>query len=454
MPRLIQGSVKLTMFRMAFPMLAGTIAMNAYNLADTWYVARLGTLPLAAMGFTFPIVMLLTFIAGGIGSGVTTLTSHALGRSDQKCASQTVTHGMVLMFLVAGLMSVAGYFSINWVFSMLGADAQTLPLIGQYMGTWYLGAVFMVLPMMGNGILISCGDSKAASRFILLGAVLNVILDPIMIFGWLGFPALGIFGAALATVISQAISTIWLFYLLSIKHRLLSFERGTLNGLLTTWRSILGFAIPGCISMMLMPVSSAVITGLVSRFGNVAVAACGAATRIESFAFVVPMALGMSMTPFVSQNFGAGRLDRIREAQSLSTRFALIYGGFIAIAFVLATPLFTWVFTSDPKVAEVLASYIRIISFGYGMMEVHRYSGFFLTGMHRPIAATGLNAVRVVVLLLPLSYAGMYFFGIRGIFAGRLITDLIVGTLGLIFIRRVLASTRLQAPAPSTSSLR
>jgi putative MATE family efflux protein len=439
MPQLTQGSVKRTLFRMAFPMLAGTISMSAYNLADTWYVSLLGTLPLAAMGFTFPVIMLLTFVAGSIGTGVTTLSSHALGKNDRDTAGDIVTHGIMFTVMVAVSMAIIGYNTIEFVFTRLGADALTLPLIGDYMRTWYLGALTMALPMMGNGILIACGDSKGASRFIMLGMAINVILDPIMIFGWFGFPALGIMGAALATIISQGISSLWLFYLLSIRHGLLRLH--TNNPFLQSCRKILGFAIPSSLSMMLMPISSAVITALLSRYGNEAVAAAGAASRIEMFAFVVPMALGISMTPYISQNLGAGRIDRIREGKNVASTFALAYGAFIAIAFYLTAPLMSSIFTSDPEVSRILIMYVRIISFGYGMMEVHRYCGFVMTGMHRPINATMLNAIRVIVLLIPLSYAGAYYGGIRGIFFGRLITDLTVGTIGLIWISRVIHAT-------------
>ncbi|HNW34178.1 MAG TPA: MATE family efflux transporter [Candidatus Ozemobacteraceae bacterium] len=449
---LVQGNVKRTLFRMAFPMLAGTFAMNAYNFADTWFVAKLGTLPLAAMGFSFPIVMLLTFIAGGIGTGVTTLFSHAIGRHDQKTATRLVTHGVMLTILVAELMSIVGYLSITPVFSWLGADAATMPLIGAYMRTWYLGAVFMVLPMLGNGILISVGDSKSASSFIMLGTILNVILDPIMIFGFMGFPALGMLGAALATVLSEAVSTVWLFYLLIRKHHLLAFKDWGFGDFVGSCRSILGFAVPSIISMMLMPISSAIITGILSRFGNEAVAACGAASRIESFAFIIPMALGISMTPFISQNFGAGRLDRIREAKTISTGFALIYGGFMAVLFFLGAPLLAAIFTDDPNVAGILMAYVRTVSFGYGMMEVHRYCGFILTGMHRPASATTLNAIRILVLLIPLSYIGVYIWGVRGVFAARLITDLTVGSIGLVWVSRVLRTAPDVAVTPLAGS--
>lgn len=437
---LVDKSVRRTLFSMAFPMLAGTFAMNAYNLTDTWFVSRLGTLPLAAMGFVFPVVALLTCVAGGIGSGVTTLTSHAIGRHDQTDASRMVCHGLLLTMSVTAVMSIGGYLLITPVFTRLGADSRTLPLISQYMRTWYLGAVFMTLPMTGNGILISCGDSKSAARFMMLGTGLNVILDPIMIFGYLGCPAMGIRGAALATVLSQAVSTIWLMYLLSRKHRLLNRRSMDLSRYPASLRRITGFAVPGILTMILMPISATVITRIISQFGYQAVAAVGAAGRIEMFAFMVPMALGMSLTPFVSQNFGAGRLDRVRQAHKAATGFALSYGGLTTLVFFLCAPWMAAAFTRDPEVTAALTSYIRIISFGYGMMEVHRYCGFFLTGMHRPASTTLLHAIRVLVLLIPLSYLGARWGGIIGVYWGRLITDILVGSVGLIWVWRVLHS--------------
>ncbi len=431
---LVRGGVTRTLFSMALPMLAGTFAMNAYSLTDTWFIAQLGTRPLAAMGFIFPVVMLLTCVARGIGSGVTTLVSYAVGRQDHPDAAKLLTHGMILTLGVTALMSVAGYILIAPIFTKLGADAKTLPLIGDYMRIWYIGSISMTLPMVGSGVLISMGDSKAASWLMILGTVINALLNPILIFGYLGCPAMGIAGSALATVIAQAISTVWLVNLLWRKHRLMVWRRGISDSL----RRITAFAVPSILSMVLMPISATVITKILSGFGNEAVAASGTASRIESFAFMIPMALGISLTPFVSQNFGADCMDRVRKAQKVSTRFALGYGGLITVVFFIGARWLASIFTSDPKVTETLVLYIRIISFGYGMMEVHRYCGFFLTGMQKPVSATVLNAIRVLVLLIPTSILGARFWGITGVFGGRLVTDIVVGCIGITWVSRTL----------------
>lgn len=435
---LVREGVGRTLFGMAFPLLAGTFAMNAYALTDTWFVSRLGTVPLAAMGFIFPVVMLLMCVAMGIGTATTTLVSHALGRHERGQATRLIAHGLTLMGVIAALLSVAGYLLMTPVFSHLGADETVRPLIAAYMRTWYAGAVFMAIPMMGNGILISAGDSRAASGVMMLGPIVNMILNPILIFGWLGCPALGIRGSALATVIAQAVSTFRLLYLLHTRHRLLIWQAHIWHGFAASVRRMAGFAVPSILSMILMPVSATIITRILSRFGHEAVAASGAAQRIEMFAFVIPMALGMSLTPFVSQNFGAARMDRVRAGYSVATRFALGYGGLVALLFFSVAPWLASIFTDNPKVAATLVAYIRIISFGYGMMEVHRYCGFVLTGLHKPATTTVLNVIRVVGLLIPLSCLGAWHWGLKGVFAGRLATDLVSGSIGLAWVSRVL----------------
>lgn len=435
---LVQKSVFRTLISMAVPMLAGTFALNAYNLTDTWFVSRLGTLPLAAMGFTFPVVMLLTSIAMGVGSGVTPLVSHAIGRADHADAEKLVTHGILFIGVIIILISAVGYVLIDPVFRQLGADAETLPLVGDYMRIWYLGAFFMAMPMFGNGILLSMGDAKTAASFMILGTVLNTILDPIMIFGYLGFPEMGIRGAALATVIAQGAATVWLVHLLYKKHKLLVVQAWGMSEYFSSFVRIVSFSIPSTFSIILMPISATVITKLLSNFGNTAVAAIGVITRLEMFAFMIPMAIGISLVPFISQNLGAKQYGRLRRAWAICTRFALVYGGVIAVLFFIGAGWMASIFTDDPKVADTIKLYVQTVPFGYGMMEIHRYGSLCLTGLHKPAHSAILNVIRVLVLLIPLSFLGTHLYEVKGLFAGRIATDFAAGIAALVWVWIVL----------------
>lgn len=438
MANLVENDVKITLFRMAFPMLAGTIAFNTYNLVDTWYVSRLGTLPLSAMGFTFPVVTFFIFITSGIGNGITTLISYSLGRRDKKNATLIVTHGIMLTILISLTIAILGLTTINEIFQKLGANNEVMPLIKSYMKIWYFGVFTMSFPMMGNGILIALGESRIASLFMSSGAILNCLLDPIMIFGFLGFPKMGICGAALATVISQAISAFLLIYLLVKKHKLIDISKVKSKYIFNNWIKILRFAIPASISMILMPLSNGIITTILSKYGNKVIAGVSAASRVEMFAFVVPMSLGMSMVPFVSQNFGAGKFNRIREARNYSNKFAFTYGILIGTIFFIGAHIIASMFTKDQKVLELFQLYLRTTCFGYGMVEIHRYGGFFLTGIHKPILSTILNAIRLPFLLVSFSLIGSYYSGVKGIFWGRLIADITAGIIAIVFVDIIL----------------
>lgn len=436
---LTRRPVPSTLLRMAGPMLGGTFAMNAFNLADTWFVAQLGTLPLAAMGFSFPVIMLLISFSFGLGMGATTVVSQALGAGREEAARRLTTHTLILAMIVVTVVSTVGLFTIDPVFRLLGAGDAVMPLIREYMVVWYLGVVFMILPMIGNSIIRSTGDTIRPGMIMAGSSVLNILLDPIFIFGFAGIPAMGIRGAALATLLSRGVTLIFVLHVLTRRHHLFAWERPRRREMLHSWVEVLRIGLPSTFSAILMPISGAVITWLVAQHGPAAVAACGAAGRLEMFAFMFPMALGISLVPFIGQNFGAGRLDRVRQGQRFSNRFAFFFGTVMAVVFfVYAGPL-ARLFSDEPAVVEALVLYLRIIPIGYGMMEIHRYSGFILNGIRKPIHSFGLNALRVLVFLLPLSVIGNRMFGLAGIFWARAITDVVSGFVGILWSGGVLA---------------
>jgi MATE family, multidrug efflux pump len=224
------------------------------------------------------------------------------------------------------------------------------------------------------------------------------------------------------------------FLLLSRRFGLLSFVRRPSASIPASWGRILRIGVPSILSSVLNPLSSGVVTRLVAGFGTAAVAAFGAAGRIEMFAFMIPMTVGMSLLPFMAQNYGAGRMDRVRTAYRGATGFAFGFGLVIAAAFTVAAPVLAGLFSKDPAVVDVLVRYLRITCFGYGMLEVHRYATFTMTGIHKPLVSTALNTLRLIVLLVPLSYLGSVAAGLTGMFGARLATDVLAGGTGIVVV--------------------
>ncbi|MCX8093207.1 MAG: MATE family efflux transporter [Candidatus Goldbacteria bacterium] len=433
MSKLTKKNVLITIIKMAVPMLAGTFAINANNLINAWFVSRLGTESLAAISFAIPVVMLISFVVRGIGTGTMTLVAHALGEKNTDKTTGFIIHSILLSVFTAILITIPGILSIKFVFTKFGAKDNVLNLVSDYMKIWYLGSTVMILQMILSDVILGTGHTKAISFLMVFGTVINIFFDYSLIFGNFGMPALGIRGAACATIISQLFGLIGAFIILKYKLKLIDSFAFKITEIFNSWLQILKFAIPGALGMIMTPVSAGIITRLVANYGNEAVAALGVANRIEMFAFMIPMTVGISLMPFIAQNYGAKRIDRVMEARKLTMIFAGVYGVIIAILFFIFSRPMAGVFSNDTKVVDILVKYICITCFGYGMLEIHRYSGFCLTGLHLPIQASVLDIIRMIILLVPLSIIGDKIFQLNGIFMGRLGTDILAGLIGIFW---------------------
>lgn len=431
----LSGTIGKTMFKTALSMLPGTIAVSGYNLADTYFVAMLGTLPLAAMGFTFPVIMILGCIFHGLGVGVMATVAHAVGGEKRAKAAKLVTSGMILVAAVSAILGLIGYFSVDWTFRQLGAVGEVCTPIGEYMNIWYLGCVTGAVTMVGNSLLVAVGDSKLAGFFMMTGLVLNVLLDPLFIFSW-GLD-MGIAGAALATVLSQLTGACLILIALGKRHRLWNFKALSSRIIFPAWRQIVRFALPSMLGMILMPAGNGVITRIVATFGDSAVAATAAAGRLEIIAFMFPMSLGIGLMPMIAQNYGGKLYSRIVRCRKIAMNFALYYEIFMAAVYFIAAPYIVRFFTDDPRVSAIMTTYLRIIPWGFGLMEIHRYCGFFFTGCNYPHGSAWLAALRILFLLIPLSLLALAFGSLNGLFVARLAADLLAGFIGWALVVRM-----------------
>ncbi len=433
----LTGTIGTTMLKTALAMLPGTIAVSGYNLADTYFVARLGTMPLAAMGFTFPVIMLVNCLFHGLGVGVMATVAHAIGGDRKTKAAKLVTAGMILVVACALLLGIIGWLSISWTFRQFGADGEVEKLIDEYMTIWYLGCATAAVAMVGNSLLVAVGDSKLGGFLMMLGLILNVILDPLFIFGLGGFPAMGIRGAALATVLSQLVGAGVIVWALGKRHRLWNFRALEKRIIKSAWNQIIRFSIPAMLGMLLMPIGNGVVTRIVANFGDAAVAAVAAAGRLEAIAFMLPMSLGIGLMPMIAQNYGAKRYSRIVGCRHFAMRFAFFYEILMAAVYFICAPYLVGFFTRDAQVAAIMTAYLRIVPWGFGMIEIHRYSGFFFTGCNHPRGSAWLSALRIVALLIPFSLLALWAGSLNGLFYARLAADLLAGGIGWALVHRM-----------------
>lgn len=429
------GPIGRTMLKNGFAMLPGTIAICGYNIVDTYFVGQLGKIPLAAMGFTFPVIMLIGCIFHGIANGVMAPTAQLLGNNKISNAARVVSSGLLITMIFSIALAFAGVMFTNDVFIKMGAVGETLTEVKGYMNIWFIGCFTASIGGLANSILVGAGSPKISGFMMMTGMIINAVLDPLFIFGLCTLPAMGIKGAALATVISQFIVCVVNIYFVRHKHHLIALE-------IIPWRvfraaayQIIRYAIPNSVSMMMMPIGSALVVKMTSFFGDAAVAASAAAGRLEVVAFMFPMALGITLMPTIGQNFGAKLYSRIRECHRFSMHFAFIFLLIMGVIFFFAAPWAARKFSTDTEVQSIIITALRIIPWGLWGIEIHRYSGFFYTGCDRPVITAYLNIFRIFVLLVPLSYLGCKTGHVEGIFAARLLADIIAGASGYILSR-------------------
>ena len=440
---LTQGPITKKLISLTIPMVFGMLSMVVFNLVDTFFVSRLGTEELAAMGFTFPVVMFIVSIALGFGIATSSVVSRAIGRGDHRQVQRLTTDSLIISLFFVVIFAVLGLFSMDWVFRLLGADGNTLLLVKQYMRIWYLGVAFVVIPMVGNNAIRACGDTFFPSAIMIVSMIVNVILDPLLIFGLWGFPRLGLEGAAIATVIARAVAMVFSLLILHFKEKLIDFALPPLKELIDSVKQIFYIGIPSATSRLLIPVTIAVIMRLVAGFGSAAVAAFGVAVKIEMFVFVLIMALATALVPFVGQNWGAKNFSRVKDAVKKANIFSLWWGlGSFAVFLVLAVPL-GHVFGKDIEVAKRIARYLWIMPVSYGLRGCAFLVVSAFDAMNKPLLAIGLNLVRMFVLYIPLAVIGSKLAGLVGLFAGICLANLMAGTLSVITVRLFFQDSRI-----------
>ncbi|MCP4137899.1 MAG: MATE family efflux transporter [bacterium] len=434
---LTTGNIPRQLTKLTIPMIFGMFSMMAFNLTDTYFVSYLGTDELTALSFTFPVVMVIGSIAMGFSVGVSSVLARFIGQGSLDTVRRITTDSLILAGLIILFFSIVGFFTIEPVFGFLGAPDDIIPLIKEYMTIWYIGIVFIIIPMVGNGAIRATGDMKFPGAIMTTAAVINIILDPVFIFGFKSIPAMGIKGAALASLMTRAITFFASMFVLSVKKKMLTKKIPTMQELFSSWKEILYISVPSIGTNLLVPLTQFLIYKLLAGFGKPVVAGFGVAIRIESFFLLVPMALGSVLGPFVGQNLGARKIHRISTALEKSSLFVLAWGGLLIAVFFFFAHNLGGLFSEKEAVVETIRLYLVIVSFSYGFQALFGMTSFVLNSVKKPLHSSVLQVFRLFVLYLPLAYPGSYLFRETGIFLALLITNFISGGMAVWMVRRV-----------------
>ncbi|EOG7788745.1 MATE family efflux transporter [Vibrio fluvialis] len=428
---LLSAPIPNVLRQMTIPMIFGMVAILMFNLVDTFFISLLGTDALAAISYTFPVTFGVNCITMGIGVGLSTSIGRLLGQGDTSNAARFSTHGLLLAVTLVAIACTAGFFTIEPLFLLLGAKAELIPLIEQYMQVWYLTIPLLVIPMAGNSAIRATGDTKTPAKMMMLAGAINGCLDPLLIFGYGPFPELGIQGAAIASAFSWLGALIGSLYVLVKRDRLLAPPH--FASLRHDWQQILKIGTPAALSTAMSPISGALLMMMLSSHGTAAVAAYGAAQRIESILILVLMSLTSALTPFMAQNFGAQNPTRSFSGLFLSLRFSLIFQLLVFIMMVpLSIPLAA-LFSQEQSVRDLLWHYLLVVPFSYGFQGVVMMLVSALNALHLPLKAFQWSFMRLFLFTLPSAWLGSTLYGIEGLFIGIALGNVLGGLSGYLY---------------------
>jgi putative MATE family efflux protein len=437
---LLNNDIGKTLRNMTLPMIIGMVVLMTFGLVDTFFIGMLGTQELAAISFTFPVTFTVISLNIGLGIGTSAIIAKLLGAGQHDQAKETATGALMLTLVLAIILAVIGVMTMESIFRLMGADEEQLIHIQEYMWVWYGAGVFLAMPMVGNSVLRASGDTKTPSYVMAFGGLINVVLDPILIFGWGPVPAFGIQGAAISTLIAWAVGLFYILYILAVKRKLIEPNLLNWQQLKRSTGGILKIGLPAAGANMLTPISAGVVTAIVADYGPEAVAAWGVGGRLESIASIVVLSLSMSLPPFISQNFGANKLERVGQAYNLCVKFVIVWQLIIFAVLALSSTLIAKIFSNEPQVASTIILFLVIVPLGYGLQGVTILTNSSFNAMHMPMSAVSLSIVRLFVFFVPFSFIGSYWFDLTGLFWAAVLANMTVGCIAFIWFKTILAS--------------
>ncbi len=428
------GPVTGSLFRLTAPMMMGVSSSILVQMLEIGFIGQLGTESVAAVTFTFPLVMILNSVALGIGIGTSSVIARSVGGGEREEVRRLGTHALLLVAGSMAVLSAIGFATIDPVFSALGAGPKVLPLVRSYLEIYYPSVVLFTLTMVSGNILRANGNATMPGIVMTVGALVQLGLDPLLIFGWGGLPRLEVAGAASAMAISRlGTAAVLLVYVARGNLVLVS---DVTRGFVASCRKILHVGLPAMLTQLIGPVSAGVITRMLAGYGAHVVAGFGVATRVEAVAVMLLFALSGSIGPFIGQNWGARRPERVKEGLRVTYLFCLGWGLVAALALFLFGGRIAALVDDNPAVVDTAAFYLSVVPWSYGLWGTLMMSSASFNALGKPLPSTTLSFTRMFVLYIPLALLMNHFYGHLGIFVATAISNAVMGGLGYWWFRQ------------------
>jgi len=399
------GSIPRHLVAFSLPMLAGNALQTAYSFINAIWVGRfLGKTALAAVTVSFPIVFVLMALGAGLTLATNILVSQEYGGQNFAGVRRVVQNSTALLTVLALALVAAGEFFAGHILRAMGTPPDVFGPAVAYLRIFFLSMIPSFWLFLTRAMLLGIGDSTTPLSFLSVSVLLTAILDPVLMFGWLGFPALGLNGTAWAAVIAQT-TGLWLLVVhLKNKRSPVRPSLGLSGFHLPTTAVTVRIGIPSAVQQSLVSLGMVFVTGIVNSFGEDATAAFGVGSRIDQLAFMPAMTLSMAVATVAGQNIGARRYERIREIFWWGCLISCGITLCVSALAVSAPGHLASIFTTDAAVIGLATRYLRIVGSCYGFFAVMFISNGIINGAGHTLVTTAFSLVSLWVVRVPVAY--------------------------------------------------
>jgi putative MATE family efflux protein len=407
---LLTKDIKKLIVQIAIPSSIGMFFNTMYNVVDTFYIGQISTEAISALTYSFMIFFMLLSISFGLSSAMTAYVGGALGKHKKNMARIYASNGISLFIIIAFILSVISFLFLEYIFVLIGATGKVLEYALEYTYIILLGILPMLLGLGANAVLVALGDTKSYRNILIIGFILNVILDPLFIYGFYFIPALGLSGVAIATVLIQSITLIYMLYKLYLTNLVdtAKFFKSTPN--IKAFKHLIKQAIPASANMLLGSFGSMITMYFVSTYGFKAVAAFGIGYRVEQIILLPMLGLNTAVMSIVSNNFGAKNFNRIDEIIQKALKYGYIMSAIGVVLIALFGKYMIMVFDTDTEVVDIAYIYIIFESFIFFSFITMFISGSTLQGIKKPFIIPYIGLYRQIVMPL------IFFFLVVNVF--------------------------------------
>jgi putative MATE family efflux protein len=402
MQDLTTGPITRHLVKAASFMLAMMVFQTLYFLIDLYWVGRLGTEAVAAVGIAGNLTFLILALTQMLGVGTTAVVSHAVGRKDYPQATLLFNQSQVLAMVVGAGFLVVG-LATRWPYSTaMSADAKTAALTAEYL-LWFIPAMALQFAMVAMGAALrGVGNFKPGMVVSVVTVVINMLLAPVLIFGWGTGRPFGVAGAAISTLVAVAIGVVWLTTYFLRKDAFLHFDFASWRPRFPLWRKMLAIGLPTGFEFAVTALYLGIVYAITRPFGAAAQAGFGVGMRIIQSGFMPVVALGMAVAPVAGQNFGARQAERVKRTfKDAALMAAAVMLVFAVVCLIFPAPLIG-VFTNDGAVVAVGAEYLRIVSFNYVASGIIFVASSMFQAMGNTVPSLITSGVRIILSAIPM----------------------------------------------------